>query len=202
MAGFGMCGKIEKNWFYGLGGKYISYSLTTKSNTMKISLPANVTVGNLLLLYLVRNTGQVGNYAGWNTLASAAQWNSNTGYSYIGFKYAAPNDPSYYDFNASAGIIVNYSSNKKIYSVAPFAKVTGSSPLVLYKAMGDESLYFVASNGKKPIITPEKSLITYQFTTGSSYFTICFATFPGSLNNTFTRNITTNEFCGTTIGLI
>lgn len=69
-----MCGKVEKNWFYGLGGKYISYSLrTTKSNTMNISLPANTTVGNLLLLYLVRKTGQVGNYAGWNTLASAAQ---------------------------------------------------------------------------------------------------------------------------------
>lgn len=201
MAGFGIGGKIEKNWFHGTGGTYVSYVIQARNaNTCSITKPATITTGNLLMLFLTRQSGSVGSPSGWTTLSSAAHWNSNAGYTYIGYKRAGT-EPASYSFNASGGIIVNFTKPKEIYSVSPFVKVTGSTTLNLYGAMGDQCLYFVATRNRSTIVS-QRSELGYQYYATNSYFTYGFCTYPGSLTNSFTRNLTTNEFVGVSIGLV
>lgn len=202
MSGFGFGGKIEKNWFYGMGGKYLSYAITAgTSNSCSILRPSNVIAGNLLLLFLTREKGSIGSPTNWTTVSSGVHWNNNKGYSYIGYKRAMASEPSSYSFSASGGIIVNFTSLKQLYSVSPFVKTTSTTPLNLYEAMGEQSLFFVASRNSC-VITAAKKEIGYQYNIPNSRFTYGFYLNPETAPNSMTRSVTSNEFVGVSLGLV
>lgn len=202
MSGFGFGGKIEKNWFYGMGGKYLSYSIAANNdNTCSIVRPSNVTTGNLLLVFLTREKGSIYYPSNWSFMSTGVHWNNNKGYSYVGCKRATASEPSSYSFSASGGIIVNFTSLKEVYTSSLFVKTTGTTTLSLYESMGEQSLFFVASRNRC-VITAEKKEIGYQYKGANSYFTYGFYLNSETIPNSFTRSVTSNEFVGISLGLI